>query len=83
MINDDYKGVIYWEGFQDGQQAIRDGFKKEIAKIRELTNYCEDILQDPEKLVNIAIDNPEINSAITIAVVSLLLAEVELENSRQ
>ena len=83
MIYDDDNNLSYWNGFRDGQNALLTNFKKEIKNIRELKLYYEDVLEDPDKLANLAIDNPEINSAITTAVVSLLLTEVQVDNAKQ
>ena len=43
-----------WEGYIKGQDALREKFRKEIRKVKELRDHLDEILIEPGKLAALA-----------------------------
>lgn len=67
------RDAIYAEGHRDGYRDCFNLIKKEFMKVKRLQEHLEAILKDPEKLVDLALHDEDVNTAITSAVVVLLM----------
>ena len=71
------RDAIYTQGYQDGQNDLIKKIKSNMKKINKHRDYLNNILHDPEKLIRLAQKDPEVNAAITTAVVAILLEDAE------
>ena len=69
------KEDAYLKGYIKGQDSIREKFKSEIRKVKEIRDHYDEILHDPGKLAALAKLNPKVESAVILAVMALVLEE--------
>lgn len=68
-------------GYRAGQADLMRDLKKQVFSIKKARAHVEDqtdelarILTDPTRLIELAGDNPEIDKALTTAVLAMLMA---------
>jgi hypothetical protein len=73
---------IYQQGWDDGWRAFKEAAQKVVTKIkradrdtRRNADHVDSILRDPEKLIEEALRDSQIASALTTAVLGMLMAE--------
>jgi len=73
-LDDASREELYQLGYADGQEELMKSLRTKLKKDLTLREKWDDVLHDPEKLIVLAKEDPEVENAITMAVVAMLMA---------